>query len=395
MSDPFSFAQILVNNAGISAHGESLNLSLNDVKNMIQVNAFSVAELTHFFGRDMKERRRGRILFVSSICGSVSGIASVAIYSATKAFENSFGVSIGKELEPYGVGVTCLIPGAVRGTEFRSNSQSQDALCWKIPFYAKTTSSVAASGIRAMLRGNTEVMPGVLNRIFLKVCKPVLPQRLHNLVAEVMWNPVELPFKKKSTVENKAFEELPTISNVSSVIPTKRLSATRPQSFSVNLCPRTLFILEKVEPNVEAVAANVSFGELDSVDAICANEESPEKESEMKSLPDEGLMSAASETQSSPSCPGNATMEHENQVTPSTPDPTVEHKKRIAPSTNAPTAKQPSKTDSKSRTEIDLLLEQYKRNRIFSVEPFNERNYFDDPLDFRLCPSIQEMNGSS
>ena len=131
---------------------------------------------------------------VSSICGAVNGIATVAVYSATKAFENSFGTGIGKELEPHGVGVTCLMPGAVRDTEFKARSNAHEALCWKIPGYTKTAPFVAECGVRAMLRGDTEVTPGLMNRLFLKVLKPILPQRLHNLAAEIAWSPLHLPF---------------------------------------------------------------------------------------------------------------------------------------------------------------------------------------------------------
>jgi hypothetical protein len=161
---------------------------------MIQLNAVSVSTLTHLFGRDMKERRRGRILMVSSVCGAVSGIASVAVYSATKAFENSFGISLAKEMEPYGVGVTILVPGAVRDTEFRSRSKAKQALCWNIPFYTKAPPFVAETGVRAMLRGDLLNTPGVMNRIFLQVMKPIMPMRLHNLVAEIVWNPLRWPF---------------------------------------------------------------------------------------------------------------------------------------------------------------------------------------------------------
>lgn len=136
---------------------------------------------------------------VSSVCGEVNGIASVAVYSATKAFQNSFGVALGKELEPYGVGVTCLVPGAVRGTEFRERSQSGEALFWKVPFYSKSAATVAECGVRAMLLGDTQVTPGVMNRVFLKVVQPVCPQRLHNLIAEFMWNPLRMPWRKPMT----------------------------------------------------------------------------------------------------------------------------------------------------------------------------------------------------
>lgn len=238
---------------------------------MIQVNAASVATLTHLFGRDMKERRRGRILMVSSICGAVSGIASVAVYSATKAFENSFGISIGKELEPYGVGVTCLLPGAVRDTEFRKQSNSAEALCWKFPFYAKTAPFVAHMGVRAMLRGETEVTPGVLNRIFLKVVKPILPQRMHNLIAEIAWSPLRMPWDKKHAADD--WEDTHSVSSfVDEAQRTNKQMAkpVRPQAYGYRELPPRILKLPEPEPVIlqieEATISKEDNNETSTVD---------------------------------------------------------------------------------------------------------------------------------
>jgi short chain dehydrogenase len=160
---------------------------------MIALNVQAVASLTHRFGKDMKERRRGRIMIVSSLSSTAVGIRSVAVYSATKAFERTLCNSLSLDLEPFGVGVTCLVPGAVRDTEFGVRSSSEQALVWRLPLCTCTPQQVAAQGVRAMLRGESEVIVGVLNRIFAKVLQPLLPQRLHNLVATVMWNPLYIP----------------------------------------------------------------------------------------------------------------------------------------------------------------------------------------------------------
>ena len=52
---------ILVNNAGISSTGLAVDMSLQDVDRMMRVNGLAVAHLAHLYGKDMKERRRGRI----------------------------------------------------------------------------------------------------------------------------------------------------------------------------------------------------------------------------------------------------------------------------------------------------------------------------------------------
>ena len=203
---------VLVNNAGVSKQGLSFDMSPDDVSNMLQLNIMSVSALTHLYGRDMKDRRRGRIMMISSICGAVAGLSSVSVYAATKAFENSLGLSLAKELEPFGVAVTTVMPGAVRDTGFRSRSESQEALCWKIPFYAKSPVNVAGSSVRAMLRGDSECTPGWMNKAFLKVLKPALPQRLHNLVGEVAWSPVPWfrPSQTQEVIETNEVDSMPT-----------------------------------------------------------------------------------------------------------------------------------------------------------------------------------------
>ena len=188
---------ILVNNAGFSTQGIAVDRPVKESTDMMQLNAVSPSILASLYGRGMKMRRRGRILIVSSICGSIAGIPSVALYSATKAFQNSLATAMAVELESSGVGVTCLTPGAVRDTEFRSLSKTDQALCWKVPFYAKSPPYVAEQGVRALLRGDTEVTPGWQNRLFVKVLQPCLPQRLHSLVAEIMWTPLRLSFRRR------------------------------------------------------------------------------------------------------------------------------------------------------------------------------------------------------
>jgi len=188
---------ILVNNAGVSSTGLAVDMSLQEVNRMMIVNGLSVAQLAHLYGRDMKERKRGRILMVSSVVGACQAGPTVALYAATKGFEKILGLSMAKELEPYGVGVTCLMPGAVRDTDFRDSSDTKEALCWKLPYYPKSPSTVAKAGVQSLLAGQTEITPGWQNRVLLKVVKPAIPQRLHNIMIEIAWNPPRMsPFLK-------------------------------------------------------------------------------------------------------------------------------------------------------------------------------------------------------
>jgi Short-chain dehydrogenases of various substrate specificities len=158
---------------------------------MMNVNVCAVTHLSHLYGQNMKRQGRGRILFVSSVIGATPGGPGVATYAATKSYEKSLAQSMGRELEKYGVGVTCIMPGAVRGTDFAVKSNCADSACWKFPCYSMSTPNVAARGVRALLSGDSEIIPGWHNRLFLKVFSPLLPPRLTTSIVGFSFSPFQ------------------------------------------------------------------------------------------------------------------------------------------------------------------------------------------------------------
>jgi len=67
-------------------------------------------------------------MMVSSIAGAAPG-PFVAVYSATKAFVTSLSLALQHEVEPTGVTVTCLIPGATL-TEFGERANAANAFAF-------------------------------------------------------------------------------------------------------------------------------------------------------------------------------------------------------------------------------------------------------------------------
>jgi short chain dehydrogenase len=130
---------------------------------------------------------------VSSMAGLCSASPNTAVYGATKAFGKSLALAMAKEMEPYGVGVTCLLPGAVRDTQFRDRSGTKRALCWSLPFYPRPADTVAHQGVIALLDGDTQAIPGWQNRVFANIVRPVIPQRFEIACIEAAFSPVQLP----------------------------------------------------------------------------------------------------------------------------------------------------------------------------------------------------------
>jgi len=95
---------------------------------------------------------------VSSIAGAAPG-PLVAVYSATKAFVSSFTLAVQHELEPLGVSVTNLVPGATF-TEFQARTEAHAAMAFSVPGLAMSADRVARAGVKGMLRGDSVVIPG-------------------------------------------------------------------------------------------------------------------------------------------------------------------------------------------------------------------------------------------
>jgi len=221
---------VLVNNAGVCTQGSMVSQDLDDLDQMVQINVGSVTKLSSLYGQDMKNRRRGRILFISSVAGASPAVPSAAGYAATKAYEKSFALSIGRELEKFGVGVTTCLPGAVRGTAFSSRSQMEEALCFKIPFYPMTSPQIASRGVTALLSGDPEVIPGWHNRCFLKLFVPLLPQRITTMVTEAIFSPFK--FNPRLPWINQPEDELSSSNDSSPLF--------KPPPVSKGLPPRIL-----------------------------------------------------------------------------------------------------------------------------------------------------------
>lgn len=111
---------LLVNNAGIpGAIGPLLDLDVEAHLAALHVNARAALLLTHHFGQALRARRRGGIVFLSSLA-ALQGSALVAHYGATKAYDLALAEALGAELHEHGVDVLAAVVGATRTPGFES-----------------------------------------------------------------------------------------------------------------------------------------------------------------------------------------------------------------------------------------------------------------------------------
>ena len=107
---------LLVNNAGFGLAGNFLDHEIEKEAALLDVNCRAPLILTHAFGRKMAERKRGGIIFVSSVSAYIATPLE-ATYAASKAYELFLAESLRYELKKEGVDVLALCPG-VTSTEF-------------------------------------------------------------------------------------------------------------------------------------------------------------------------------------------------------------------------------------------------------------------------------------
>ena len=108
---------LLVNNAGFGNTGEFLDNSLEDELRLLHVNCRAPLILAHEFGRQMKARGRGGIIFLASTIGFMAAPLWTN-YAASKSYDLLLGEGLAGELKEHGVDVMSLCPGGTR-TEFQ------------------------------------------------------------------------------------------------------------------------------------------------------------------------------------------------------------------------------------------------------------------------------------
>jgi len=108
----FGGADVLINNAGLSAWGLFQDTMETERRKIIDVNLHGIFNVTHAFLPCMLEKRSGCIINISSIWG-VSGASCEAVYSASKAAAIGFTKALARETGPSGVRVNCIAPGMI------------------------------------------------------------------------------------------------------------------------------------------------------------------------------------------------------------------------------------------------------------------------------------------
>ena len=168
---------LLVNNAGFGLAGHFLAHELEKELDLLNVNCRAPLILTHEFGRQMAQRKRGGIIFVSSVSAYIA-TPFEASYAASKVYELFLAESLEYELKQNGVDMLALCPGSTQ-TEFHEIAGSRAVA-------PMTVQPVVDLAIKKLGKKPVAI-PGWHNRLLVYLLK-FMPQRVQTHFAGKVMN---------------------------------------------------------------------------------------------------------------------------------------------------------------------------------------------------------------
>lgn len=173
-------------NAGVGVGGASFDKTdLEEELNLLRLNVVGVVHLTKRILPDMIEAGHGKILFTSSVAAFLPGPYE-SVYSASKAFVQSFSEAIRFETKDKGITVTALQPGPTETNFFHRAGMDET----KVGDQKKDDAAVVAKqGFDALMEGRGEIIAGsMMNKIQANLGK-IMPQKAAAKMHETMTRP--------------------------------------------------------------------------------------------------------------------------------------------------------------------------------------------------------------
>ena len=159
----FGQVDILVNNAGIIQVGPFETMTYQDFETALGVIFWGVVHPTLAVLPQMRARRSGRIVNVTSIGGKVS-MPHLLPYNCAKFAATAFSEGLRAELAGDGISVTTIVPGLMRtgspvNADFKGQAELEFAwfaLSDSLPFLSMDAERAARAIVTATRRGEAE-----------------------------------------------------------------------------------------------------------------------------------------------------------------------------------------------------------------------------------------------
>jgi NAD(P)-dependent dehydrogenase (short-subunit alcohol dehydrogenase family) len=164
----FGRIDVLVNNAGVGAVGAGEESSIDQAKQVFDINVFGLMRMTNAVVPHMRAQGGGRVVNVSSVLGLIPA-PFMAVYAATKHAVEGYAESVDHELREHGVRMLLVEP-AYTSTSFEASSLAPDS---PLPVYTAQR-EVARDVLAAAVR--TADAPDVVAKVIVAAATDARPK---------------------------------------------------------------------------------------------------------------------------------------------------------------------------------------------------------------------------
>jgi short-subunit dehydrogenase len=156
---------ILVNNAAVNGFGHLEDLAPREIQRVFATNLMAPVLLTRAVVPEMIARKRGQIVNIGSIFGSI-GFAGFSAYSSGKFALRGFSEALRRELDGSGVAVTYVAP---RYTKTALNSPAVNDMALATRMAMDEPADVARQIVAAIESRRAELVIGRAERVFVRL----------------------------------------------------------------------------------------------------------------------------------------------------------------------------------------------------------------------------------
>ena len=128
------YVDLLILNAGVSLKHSGDMPTIKEFKNLYDVNVLSNHAILEVLLPFFREKRSGKIVFISSLA-SLFSMPSSKVYSSSKRALNAYAEGVRYKYNKYGIKVISILPGFIK-------SELTDKNEFNMPFFLETQDAV-------------------------------------------------------------------------------------------------------------------------------------------------------------------------------------------------------------------------------------------------------------
>jgi short-subunit dehydrogenase len=118
INDKLGGVDVLINNAGVAYRSVVEHVTEHERIEQLNINFFSVMELTRLVLPSMRAKRQGKIINISSVSGMMA-MPTMSIYSASKFALEGASEALWYEVKPWNIKISLIQPGFIHSNSFQ------------------------------------------------------------------------------------------------------------------------------------------------------------------------------------------------------------------------------------------------------------------------------------